>query len=412
MPAAEAPRDALELQKARNALVAETMAAKHYDPAEINLADLPAYQPREQVSGVIRIWGSDMFGGKEFQSGFENGFHKFQPGVTFEYNLGGPALAVGGLLTGACDIGIARRVSWEQLLAFQRILGHDPLEVVGMTGWHVNPPFLVVVHRDNPLAKLTLTQLDGIYGAARTGGWKGTTWHPEVARGPEQNIRTWGQLGLTGEWADKPIHVYGFNLRFMYGPRFSDDVLHGSDQWNENLRQYAHKTGPDGKLLSADQQMADDLAKDPLGIAYISYARGKNAAIKPVALARDDQAAYVPLTLTTVRDHSYPLFDQMFFYLNRQPGAPLDPKLKEFMRLRAQSRRTDSGPARHEHAAAHTRADRGAIKETRLIRFPAALTKIQIHDFFSFFLSARRPAHFYLVAAGGRSRQRLGPASR
>jgi phosphate transport system substrate-binding protein len=328
----EAPRDALELQKARNASVVESMASRHYDPAQISLADVPRYAPRQQVSGVIRVWGSDMFGSKEFRDRFESGFRKFHPGISFAYDLQGPALAVGGLLTGASDVGIARRVTWEQLLAFQRIHNYDPLELVGMTGWHVNPPFVVAVNRDNPLTHLTMAQLDGIYGAARTGGWKGTTWHPEYARGPEKNLRTWGQLGLTGEWANKPIHVYGFNLRFMFGPRFSDDVLHGSDQWNENLRQYAHMTGPDGKLFSADQQMADDLAKDPLGIAYFSYARGENPAIKPVALATDDGAPAVPLTLATVRDHSYPLFDQMFFYLDRKPGTPLEPRIKEFMR--------------------------------------------------------------------------------
>src|SRR5262249_39716580 len=65
------------------------------------------------------------------------------------------------------------------------------------------------VHKDNPLATLTLKQHDAIYGGARTGGWQASAWVESAARGAEENIRTWGQLGLTGEWADKPIHVYG-----------------------------------------------------------------------------------------------------------------------------------------------------------------------------------------------------------
>jgi hypothetical protein len=60
-----------------------------------------------------------------------------------------------------------------------------------------------------------------------------------------------------------PIHVYGYGLRYLFAPRFSDDVLKGSDKWNEGLRQFVNFAGPDGKLVSADQQMADQIARDP-----------------------------------------------------------------------------------------------------------------------------------------------------
>ena len=328
----DSPRNALDLQKARNETVQAFTQKKFYDPAELKLDDLPVYSPDEHVSGVIRIWGSDMFGGKDFKEGFERGFQRHHPGVSFGYNLGGPSLAVSGLTVGACDVGVARRVSWELLLAFQRLHNYDPLEVTGMTGWGVNPAFVVAVHRTNPVTQLTMAQLDGIYGAARTGGWVGTTWHPEHARGPEKNLRRWGQLGLAGGWAERPIHVYGYNLRFMYGPRFSDDVLQGSDQWNENLRQYAQVAGPDGRLLNSDQQMADDLAKDPSGIAYWSYGRATNPDIKLIAIEAKEGAPAYAATIENIRDHSYPLFDRMFFYLDCKPGQLLPPLLREFMR--------------------------------------------------------------------------------
>ena len=78
----------------------------------------------------------------------------------------------------------------------------------------------------------------------------------------QKNIRTWGQLGIGGEWHDKAIHVYGYGLRYLFAPRFSDDVLKGSDKWNESLQQYVNLARTDGTLESADQQMADELAKD------------------------------------------------------------------------------------------------------------------------------------------------------
>src|SRR6266481_5339503 len=74
-----------------------------------------------------------------------------------------------------------------------------------------------------------------------------TNFRPDWARGPEKNIRTWGQLGLKGEWADKPIHVYGFNLRYNTATDFADKVLKASDKWNENIHAYAHIVQPDGK---------------------------------------------------------------------------------------------------------------------------------------------------------------------
>ena len=64
------------------------------------------------------------------------------------------------------------------------------------------------------VAGLTIEQIGGIFGAQRTGGWKGSHWSTDAARGPEGNIRTWGQLGLTGEWADKEITPYGLNQRY------------------------------------------------------------------------------------------------------------------------------------------------------------------------------------------------------
>ncbi|PYX63859.1 MAG: phosphate ABC transporter substrate-binding protein, partial [Acidobacteria bacterium] len=313
-------RDALTVQAARNKSVEQFGGKKYYDPRHFDLSDLPAYVPEQNVAGPIRIWGSDMFGGTELKSNLEAGFRKFHPEVSFEYDLRGPAMAFAGLLTERADLGPSRRITWDALLAFQRLFNHDPLTISGMTGWAVNPPFAIMVNKNNPLRGLTMKQLDGIFGAERNGGWVGTTWHPEFARGPEDNIRTWGQLGLSGKWKDKPIHVYGYGLRYLFGPRFSDDVLKGSDKWNENLKQYVNFAQADGSLKSADQQMADELAKDPYGIAYYGHLRGISDQIKAVPLAMQNVGPYVRLTVDTVHDRSYPLYDKMYIYINRTPG--------------------------------------------------------------------------------------------
>ena len=132
----------------------------------------------------------------------------------------------------------------------------------------------IFVNKDNPLSRLTLKQLDGIYGDRRTGGWQGLEWVTRVARSGKENIRTWGQLGLTGAWADKPIHVYGPPGLFPGGVSyFQSKVMGGADTWNENLQEF-----DDRKLMMAA------LGKDRYGIAYAPLAY-ETAQAKSLALA-------------------------------------------------------------------------------------------------------------------------------
>jgi phosphate transport system substrate-binding protein len=325
--------DPFAVQDARAKLIEKFANTTYYPADTFNLSDLPPYVPDQKVSGKLRIWGSDMFGGAGLKADIEGGFRKFQPDVTFEHNLKTPSLALVGLLSGDADIGPTRRWSWEDLLAYERIYNRDPLVIEGMTGWAVNPPFAIMVNKANPVAGLSMRQLDGIFGAERTGGWIGTAWHPEFARGPEGNIRTWGQVGLTGEWKAAPINLYVYSIRCMFGPRFSDDVLKGSDQWNERIRQYFNIAQADGTLLTMDQQLAGALSRDRFGISFFSSLRGLDPKIRAVGIAAVDGGPFVDITLQTVRSHAYPMDDWMYFYINRKPGAPLDPKIREFMRF-------------------------------------------------------------------------------
>ena len=147
-----------------------------------------------------------------------------------------------------------------------------------------------------------------------------------------QNIRTWGQLGLTGEWADKPIHVYGVNLRYHQAIRFEDQVMHGSAKWNPALEEYANYGKADGTLAIGASMMVEDLAKDPYGICY-SEINFRVPGAKTIALAAGSSGNYVPLTRETVHDRTYPLYDAVYLYANGSAAKPMDPKVKEFLRF-------------------------------------------------------------------------------
>ena len=334
MAQADKPAAGLDLQRARAQFV-EAKGKKVFYTKRWDLSDLPSYEPKQKVSGTIRMWGSNYIVDGNVGKYWEEGFRKFHPGVKFDYHMKTTIAAVPALVFGVGDIGVGRKITFAELLLYQRYNDRDPLEITvatgsyDVTGWQ--PGYGIVVNKDNPVTQLTLQQLDGVFGSQRLGGWEGTSWHPEYARGPEGNIRTWGQLGAQGEWADKPINVYGLNLRYHQATEISDRLLKASDKWNEQLRIYANFVTPDGKL---GRSLTDDLAKDRFGIAYIAApTRNLPPELKIVALARTPAGPYVPYTMETVHDRSYPLFDEIYMYVDQARDRSVDPKVKEFLRF-------------------------------------------------------------------------------
>ena len=335
-PAARAQsRDGLEVQKARAEHVT-SRGRKVYYTTTFDLSGLPDYVPAQVVTGTIRMWGNNYIADSTLGERWADGFRRFHPGVQFDFSgLKSGLVATAGLVSGRADIVGNRRITFAELESFERMFNYDPLQVsmamgsYDVPGWMTT--FAVVVPKGNPLTGLTLAQLDGIFGTARDGGWEGTSWHPEAGRSAAGNIRTWGQLGLTGEWADKPIHVYGLNLRYNNCDMFEHVVFHGGDKWNEGLHEYANFVKADGTLAIAAAELMKDLAKDPYGLGW-SGIENVTPRTKALALAAKEGGPYVPLTIENVQNRSYPLGFEMFFYVNRPPGRPLDPKVREFLR--------------------------------------------------------------------------------
>jgi phosphate transport system substrate-binding protein len=337
----------MAMQDAR-AEALKTKGKKAYYTRTFDLSGIPAYEPEQPVSGTLRMWGSNYPADGLLAGYWEETFRRYHPAIKFEFHLKSTAGTIPGLVTGQSDLGPGVKATFAGLQFYQRYLDADPLEIVyatgsyDVTGW--SPGYGIVVHKDNPITKITMEQLDGIFGAERLGGWVGTDWHPEYARGPEKNIRTWGQLGLTGEWADKPIVPYGLNLRYHQATVISDRILKGSDKWNERLRTYANYVTPNGAL---SRGLNDDLRKDKYGIAYVAAptaaanfgssfgSRGDKAPpeLKILALAETAAGPYVEYTLETLQNRTYPLYDEVYFYAHALPGRSVDPKVKEFMRF-------------------------------------------------------------------------------
>ena len=324
----------LAAQKDRAGVIADRGEKPHYT-TKFDMSGMPHYTPGKPLSGWIRLHGSNYLVDGKLGEYWQQGFAKYQPGLRISYYLPTSAIAFAALYYNQADLVMGHRPSFYDLLAYQRIMSYDPSEFTAVTGsydvagWENST--VILVHKDNPLKGISMKQLDGVFGAARDGGWAGTNFRPDWARGPEGNIRTWGQLGLKGEWADKRITPYGFNLRYNTATDFADKVLQASDKWNENIHAYGHIVQPDGKRYIQADQITDALARDKYGIAFNRY-RGERPGIRRLAVSAKDGGPFIEHTLENVQNRTYPLYQEAYFYTNVKPGTAMDPNVKEFLR--------------------------------------------------------------------------------
>ena len=310
---------------------------------EWDLKSMPHYQPQQQVGGVLRMGGVGMSG---LVPQWEEAFRKYHPEIIFANNLPSSDVAMAAMIMNTADIAACgREPALVEILGFTESYLHDVLPIIVGSGAHTTPRGqggswspVVFVSKDNPITKLTMKQLDGIFGAQRTGGYheNSALFDPGSARGPEGNIRTWGQLGLTGEWADKPIQTYGYadtGMRHFFELR----VFGGGGKWNPNYREYTEtgtKMVPDGSGVGS-RDMLITLSKDKYGIGWSGFGQAnrvpEGANLRAIALARDDGGPYYEPTVRNFQSKDYPLSRNVFMYVNRTPGMPLEPKIKEFL---------------------------------------------------------------------------------
>ncbi len=326
----------LRTQALRAIAIAKRGEQRMYPENQFDLSDLPAYKPKAILDGWIRIHGLNYIETAKLRKYWEEAFAKVQPGIKISWLLPTSAVGYSALYYNTADLLLGAERGLGDSIAYEKIMGRKPFAIQSNTGsfdlpgWANTP--VILVNAKNPLGQISFEQLDGVFGAERNGGWEGTAWHPEYARGPGKNIRTWGQLGLTGEWADKPIHVYGFNLRYNTSETFSDRILQGSGKWNEELVATGNYALPNGKRVSGGDFIARAVAEDPYAIAYTNYSEEyKQPGDKALDLAEKTGGPYVKLGIENSRTRAYPMVNYNAFFMNETPGTPMNPLVREFL---------------------------------------------------------------------------------
>jgi phosphate transport system substrate-binding protein len=280
----------------------------------------PPYQARTEIGGVIRVSGNPEM--MPLLARWEAGFRRLHPQVRFESQLMGSDVGMAGLYTGKADIALLGRVAGaSEVKAFEWIYRYKPdrVEIAngGMSAGH-SPALVAYVHRDNPLVRLTLTQLDALFSAERL-------------RGGPIALRTWGDLGLTGAWANRPIHLYSFDTESGSGRFFREVVLKDSRKLHwERLTEFQDSWPLRPQLHDAGKKMLEALARDRYGLAVAGGPAGPG--VKAVALAAGDDSEAVTATRKNLVSRGYPLGRPVFAYFNRRPDSALDAPVAEFLR--------------------------------------------------------------------------------
>ena len=262
---------------------------------------LPHYKAVRGVSGNLSSVGSDTL--NNLMTLWAETLNKFYPNVKIQIEGKGSSTAPPALISGTAQLGpMSRPMKGTETDAFEKKFGYKPTPIRTAVD-----ALAVFVNKDNPIKCLTMAQVDAIFSKSRRADYK-------------ENIQTWGQLGLTGDWANRPISLFGRNSASGTYGFFKEHVLKNGDYKDELKEQPGSATVVQGVAV-------DRYAIGYSGIGYTT------PDVRAVPLAEKEGGTCIEATATHAYSGKYPLSRFLFVYVNRAPGKHLDPLTSEFIRL-------------------------------------------------------------------------------
>ncbi|MFH5802498.1 PstS family phosphate ABC transporter substrate-binding protein [Alienimonas sp. DA493] len=262
--------------------------------------NLPDYERGAAVSGTIISKGSDTM--RAVMDYWAEGFREEYPGVDFEIESKGSSSAPTALIEGSALIGVmSRPMKDSEIQAFEQKFGYPPTEI------RTSRDLLAVfVHKDNPVEGLTLPEVDAIFSANRNLG------RPE-------RIEQWGEVGVEGPLAERPISLYGRNSASgTYG--YFKEVALGDGDFSDAVKEQPGTAG-----------VVQAVSDDPAGIGY-SGVGGSTAGVRALPLAAEEGGEYFEPSVENADTGDYPLARFLLIYVNKKPDADLEPLPTEFLK--------------------------------------------------------------------------------
>jgi phosphate transport system substrate-binding protein len=259
--------------------------------------ELKGYKPASGISGNLTSIGSDTL--NNLMTFWVEGFAKHYPNVKVQVEGKGSSTAPPALIAGTSQLGpMSRKMKAEEIDAFEKKYGYKPRMIaVALDG------LAVYVHKDNPIKSLSMQQVDSIFSSTKKRGGK--------------EVTKWGDLGLTGEWANKPLSLYGRNSASGTYGFFKELALDKGD--------YKPSVKEQPGSASVVQGVEGDLGA--VGYSGIGY---KTSGVR--ALPISFRGGAIPPTQKNAENFTYPIARYLYIYINKDPVKGTDPLVKEFMK--------------------------------------------------------------------------------
>ena len=259
------------------------------------------YKAASGVSGNISSVGSDTL--NNLMTFWAEQFARYYPNAKVQIEGKGSSTAPPALIGGTAQLGpMSREMKGSEIDQFEKKYGYKPV------GLRTSVDALAVfVNKDNPIKCMSLGQVDAVFSKSRR-------------RGAKEDVATWGQLGLTGEWASKPLSLYGRNSASGTYGFFKEHSLKNGD-FKDSVKEQP------GSASVVQGVTVDRFAMGYSGIGYAT------AGVRAVPLTEKDGGKCIEATAENSYSGSYPLSRFLFVYINRGQGKPLDPLVREFARL-------------------------------------------------------------------------------
>jgi phosphate transport system substrate-binding protein len=261
---------------------------------------IPDYKAVQGVSGNVKSIGSNTM--SSLMTLWCEGFKALYPNVTTENSGSGSGQAPPALIEGSASFGaMSRRMKDQEQAEFEKKYGYKATGIATAIDM-----LAVYVHKDNPLKSLTLQQVDAIFSKTRNGGF-------------EKDVVKWGDLGLSGEWADKPISLYGRDTASGTYDYFKEHALFKGD-FKSTVKEQAGTAA-----------VVQAVATDKFAIGYGGFG-ALTADVRAVSLALDAKSPVVEAKADNAYAGTYPLSRFLYVYVNYKPGSQLDPLRREFVK--------------------------------------------------------------------------------
>jgi len=244
-------------------------------------------------------------------------YRKQYPKLSLTMDLRASGAGGPGLVSGKGDLApVGREMFPAEEQAFVEKFGYKPTAIRVATGSVVSlgktASSVILVDKDNPVDCLGLDQLDAIYSKSRKRG------HADITK--------WGDVGAKGDWAERPIHLYG--LKPVNGiERYFSMIAMQDGEYKDNI-QFVKGKG----FTHAFTVAAEDMAKNPGGLTYALMAN-VTANVKVLKVSEKEGGTCYEPNVKNVYEHKYPFSRYVYLYINRAPGKPIEPKVKEFLKL-------------------------------------------------------------------------------